>query len=216
MPADKPNRTDKPNKHELRTRQTRDLLLSAAEKIFVRDGYEGAELGEIAALAGRTKGAIYAQFKSKEEIFLALIRDKRDAKRAEMNQLLAASPGVEENQKALRRFYINLMNDPAWLLLQIEFKLFAIRHPESRPHLQKFYDESIPGNPEKRYAELIGPAGRGKDAVSRTAAVYAFSPLLSALAVEASYAPDILDASTQKKIVARLFDALFDPTSSGS
>ena len=51
------------NKHELKTRETRTLFLQAAETIFVRDGYEGAELGEIAALAGRTKGAIYAQFK---------------------------------------------------------------------------------------------------------------------------------------------------------
>src|SRR6266702_1981816 len=54
----------KVSKHELRTRETRELLLHAAETIFVRDGYEGAELGEVAALAGRTKGAIYAHFKS--------------------------------------------------------------------------------------------------------------------------------------------------------
>ena len=55
----------KVNKHELKTRETRELLLQAAKTVFVRDGYEGAELGEIAALAGRTKGAIYAQFESK-------------------------------------------------------------------------------------------------------------------------------------------------------
>ncbi len=61
------------NKHELRTQETRALLLTAAETIFVRDGYEGAKLGEIAALAGRTKEAIYAQFKSKEDVFLALV-----------------------------------------------------------------------------------------------------------------------------------------------
>ena len=52
------------NKNEQRTRETRELLLRSAESIFVRDGYERAELGEIATLAGRTKGAIYAHFKS--------------------------------------------------------------------------------------------------------------------------------------------------------
>ena len=77
------------NKHELRTRETRSLLLQAAETIFVRDGYEGAELGEIAALAGRTKGAIYAQFKSKEDIFLALIEERALCYRARMEKLLA-------------------------------------------------------------------------------------------------------------------------------
>ena len=61
MPS--PKRT----KHELKTQETRALLLRAAEQVIIRDGYENAELGEIAKLAGRTKGAIYAQFKSKEE-----------------------------------------------------------------------------------------------------------------------------------------------------
>lgn len=32
----------KPNKQDLRTKETRELLLRAAETIFVRDGYEGA------------------------------------------------------------------------------------------------------------------------------------------------------------------------------
>ena len=72
------------NKHELKTRETRALLIAAAETIFVRDGYEGAELGEIAALAGRTKGAIYAQFASKEDIFLALIEERTRIYREEM------------------------------------------------------------------------------------------------------------------------------------
>jgi AcrR family transcriptional regulator len=57
------------NKNERRTKETRDLLLRSAETIFVRDGYEGAELGEIASLAGRTKGAIYAHFENKEDLF---------------------------------------------------------------------------------------------------------------------------------------------------
>src|SRR5438445_2509758 len=118
------------NKHELRTRETRALLLQAAETIFVRDGYEGAELGEIAALAGRTKGAIYAQFKSKEDIFLALIEEHSAYHRAQMAEMLAKSTSVEGNLAALRQFYLNLMEDQAWALLFLEFKLYAIRHPE--------------------------------------------------------------------------------------
>jgi hypothetical protein len=35
----------KPNKHQLRAKQTRELLLKSAEIVFVRDGYLGAELG---------------------------------------------------------------------------------------------------------------------------------------------------------------------------
>ena len=45
---------------------TRDLLLSAAEQIFARVGYEKAQVEEIAEAAGFSKGALYAHFKSKE------------------------------------------------------------------------------------------------------------------------------------------------------
>jgi hypothetical protein len=56
----------------------------AAETILVRDG-KGAELGEIATLAGRTKRAIYTQFKRPEDIFLALIEEKTKGFRQNRN-----------------------------------------------------------------------------------------------------------------------------------
>lgn len=207
---------DKPNKHELRTRQTRALLLDAAEKIFVRDGYEGAELGEIAALAGRTKGAIYAQFKSKEEIFLTLIRERRERYRSEIMQSMSTSKKAEQNLDTLRRFYIEQMQDPTWFLLLLEFKLFAIRHPEARPSMQSYNDESLPANQEDRLASFLGPARKDKPSISRTAAIQAMQPVLSALILESSYAPEVLDASTQEKIAARFFDALLDLPPEGS
>ena len=46
-----------------RTKETRKLLLEAAEKVFIRDGFEKAQVAQIAAAAGRTKGAVYAHFR---------------------------------------------------------------------------------------------------------------------------------------------------------
>ena len=56
-----------------RTEATRRKLLEAAEQIFARDGYEAARLEDIAAPAGYTRGAFYANFESKEDIFFALL-----------------------------------------------------------------------------------------------------------------------------------------------
>src|ERR1700740_2282064 len=56
-----------------RTEATRRKLLAAAETIFARDGFEAARLEDIAAEAGYTRGAFYANFKSKEDIFFALL-----------------------------------------------------------------------------------------------------------------------------------------------
>jgi AcrR family transcriptional regulator len=198
------------NKHELRTRETRDLLLNAAEKIFVRDGYEGAELGEIATLAGRTKGAIYAQFKSKEEIFLALVAHHIQRYRAQMEALLAKSTSVEGNLAALREFTLNLAQDEAWALLLLEFKLFTIRHPEAKTRLHSFHAELFSGNKEKRYAQLLGPAGKGKKAISRTLAVHTVRPMLSALLLEAKFDPELFGPDAIRKVAGRVFDTLFE------
>jgi AcrR family transcriptional regulator len=200
----------KVNKHELRTKQTRQLLLQAAEKIFVRDGYEGAELGEIAALAGRTKGAIYAHFDSKEDIFLALVEHHTLRNRAQMEELLAKSTSVEGNMAAFRQFILNLVEDEAWALLLLEFELFTIRHPESKKRLQSFYAGVLAGNQEERYTQLLGPAGKGKKAISRTIAVHTLRPMLSALLLEAKFDPELLGADAIKKVAGRVFDALLD------
>jgi AcrR family transcriptional regulator len=55
-----------------RAQATRARLIQAAERIFARDGFAAAKLEEIAAEAGYTRGAFYANFDSKEDLFLAL------------------------------------------------------------------------------------------------------------------------------------------------
>jgi len=202
-------RSKLPNKNELRTKETRDLLLRAAEIIFVRDGYEGAELGEIASLAGRTKGAIYAHFKSKEDLFIALFAERMRLNANRMLELLAGSTSAEQNISMFREFYVGTLEDKSWLLLLLEFKLFAIRHPESKERLRQVHKELLPqAHQEEEYTRVFGSGGQDKDALSRSAAVAALSPILSALAIEAQFAPEVLDEKTLRNVVSRLFDAL--------
>lgn len=58
--------------------QTRADIVGAALKLFEQKGYHGTAVGEIAALAGITKGAFYHHFSSKEEL-LQLIHDEFSA-----------------------------------------------------------------------------------------------------------------------------------------
>jgi AcrR family transcriptional regulator len=201
-----------PNKNELRTKETRDLLLRSAETIFVRDGYEGAELGEIASLAGRTKGAIYAHFKNKEDLFIALFAERMTLYADRMREMLAGSSSIEQNLQIFRKFYVGTLEDKNWLLLLLEFKLFAIRHPESKERLQKVHKELLPqAHKEEEFAKVFGSGGHGKAALSRSVAVATLAPILSALAVEAQFEPALLEEHALKKVAARLFDALLTP-----
>lgn len=53
---------------------TRQELLRSARAIFARDGFEHARIEDIAANAGRTRGAFYDNFKDKEDVFLRHLR----------------------------------------------------------------------------------------------------------------------------------------------
>jgi AcrR family transcriptional regulator len=192
----------------MKTKETRALLLKAAETIFVRDGYEGAELGEIAALAGRTKGAIYSHYKSKEDIFLALFEDRTKKIRSGIEKKVAKSTNQAENLEIMRQHCLNVTKDQTWSLLLLEFKLFALRHPESKERLQKYYEGTYAGNPETVYTQLLGSPAKGRDAVNRSVAVRIIIPLLSALTVEAKFAPNELPPRVIKKVTAQIFDTL--------
>jgi AcrR family transcriptional regulator len=56
--------------------QTREQLLSAAERVFIREGFAGASAERISAEAGFTRGAFYSNFESKERLFVELLHDR--------------------------------------------------------------------------------------------------------------------------------------------
>jgi AcrR family transcriptional regulator len=58
-----------------RSESTRQALINAAISLIAAKGYSGASMDEIAAEAGFTKGAIYNQFNSKEDLFVSVISD---------------------------------------------------------------------------------------------------------------------------------------------
>jgi AcrR family transcriptional regulator len=200
---------EKPTKHELKTQETRDLLLRAAEEVFVRDGYAGAELGEIARLAGRTKGSIYANFKSKEDIFLALYESKSLERRAIMQKLLASSSSTAGNLAAFRKYFIEFAVNDSWAFLLLEFRLYAIRNPESRDRLRKLYQSLLPENEEEAYGAILGRAAKGKKAISRTEAVHTAFAMLTALQLEAKFDPSVVTNDVLRRVASRLFDAMF-------
>jgi AcrR family transcriptional regulator len=55
--------------------RTRAALVASARRVFGRDGFHGANLAAIAREAGLTKGAVYSNFDSKADLFLAVLDD---------------------------------------------------------------------------------------------------------------------------------------------
>ena len=114
-----------------RTRATRRKLLDAAKRIFAQDGFEAARLEDIAAGAGYTRGAFYANFKSKEDIFFALFEEWVGERIETFTSAARRHSDPAEKLAALRTHYAELATDRRLDLISMEFKLFALRHPEA-------------------------------------------------------------------------------------
>ena len=56
--------------------RTRGALIQAASEIIGEKGWDRTSLEEVASRAGMTRGAIYGNFKHREELFLAVVRAK--------------------------------------------------------------------------------------------------------------------------------------------
>jgi AcrR family transcriptional regulator len=56
--------------------RTRAKLVEAAAQVIAEEGYERTSLEQVAARAGMTRGAIYGNFRNKEDLFLAVVAAK--------------------------------------------------------------------------------------------------------------------------------------------
>jgi AcrR family transcriptional regulator len=83
----------------------RRQILDGARLVFLRDGYDGASMSDVAREAGVSKGTLYVYFPSKEALFEAQIRDGR-ARQAEHLAKLTAEGAPEET---LRRYGVSLL-----------------------------------------------------------------------------------------------------------
>lgn len=116
--------------------RTRERLMRSAGTLFCRHGLERASVDEIAQAAGYTKGAFYSNFKSKEELILAML-DQRFGE--EIDRIEAALGTDETPDEAARHAgedVIRFMrSDPEWERLYLEFVVYAGRNDEFRQEL---------------------------------------------------------------------------------
>lgn len=131
---------------ERRVEHTRNLLLDAAEKLFAHKGFDGSALEDIADAAGYTRGAIYAHFGSKAELFLAVTERQRQ-------QFLGGFADLVTGFHALDELDIDGLAD-RWhdlivgggtdrAALSYEFTLFLVRNPDARERVRQQREDTV-------------------------------------------------------------------------
>ena len=112
--------------------RTRAQLIDAAAAVFARRGFVAASLDEVAEETGLTKGAVYSNFDSKQELFQAVIDNRLNEPMLQLADVIDEAGGTIEEQAMLgARMYGEVVEQERDVfLLALEYDIYCARNPE--------------------------------------------------------------------------------------
>jgi AcrR family transcriptional regulator len=176
------------SRQQLRTAATRKALLEAALHVFVRDGFEASRIEDIAREAGRSRGAFYVNFSNKAEAFFALREQQFRRYEDRFRKRLLGQTTLEEQRRAVEELMVDLAFDRSYILLELEFKLFAIRHPRLLKRVAKKHFEARREIEELR--DLLPPGDRGTLILRQR--MLTFEAILEGFALNQAFSPEVM------------------------
>lgn len=204
MSKGKPSRQRRTPRDEIRRR-----LIESAGRVFADRGYASASMEEVAEAAGFSKGAVYSNFDSKQDLFMSLMRVRIEERVEAVRQVttVAEPPGAQAERAGneMRRL---LVEQPDWHRLFVEFWAQAMRDADlrqalvqarrpMREQIARFIDEQ-----SARY-ELPLPAEPDELAVI-------FLALSNGLAIEQMLDPETVDSGIHATALSLLLRSALD------
>ncbi len=195
-------------KPQARTEATKGMILDAAESLFAELGFENSQLEEVANRANCSRGAIYAHYANKEELFLALMEQRVHSKFAAVRKKMEDEPDPSNRPGIFRRWIAHQVTDPSWGTLTLEFKQYAVRRPGSRESLLKLY-ESLFEASGKDFPELLfGSSLTKATKLSLNRRLAALGGALSGIVLESQFRDGLFSNTALQQLAENLFDAL--------
>ena len=200
-PGPLPARTRRPRRQAVRRR-----LLDAALQVFAERGFAGASLDEVAAAAGLTKGAIYSNFASKDDLFFAMMSDQALSRIETIRSVLAGTTTDGRSPQAL--FEIGRILTQAfseqreWELVLLDFWRRAVRDDEIRPRFvahRRQLRAAIADSVEQTLDTSADVGGLSLDEV-----VTVVLALFNGLAIERYVDPDLVSDDMFGRVLAIL------------
>jgi AcrR family transcriptional regulator len=124
-----------------RRARTREDLVAAADGLFSANGFHATSVDAVADAAGYTKGAVYSNFASKEELFLAVYSRRADEAVELVERVLADAPDTITGLETLSRQLVERRggDSDGWLAVFFEFWAHVLRHPELRERFAEIH-----------------------------------------------------------------------------
>ena len=120
-----------------RQAQTRGTLIKVARRLFLADGYAATSLDRVALEAGFSKGAVYSNFKNKEELCLAVLDSIHERQIEEVVAAFRDHETLDERLEAFSAWARERLGRPRWTALEVEFGSVARQSPYVASELAK-------------------------------------------------------------------------------
>src|ERR1700721_121083 len=184
--------------------QTRATLIAMGRKHFLRFGLGGAVAEKIAEDAGYSRGALYCNFESKEDLFVAVIREEQACRVHFFRSLLEDEPSPKKRVKKLRDAIADLMTDHDWMVLRAEFEVGALRSERIRQSFVEVHRQQL-----RDASELVRDLLRSPEVTSKLKPDD-FITVITNLAHGLAVTQRILGAELSQKSTRNLVQSLFD------
>jgi AcrR family transcriptional regulator len=109
--------------------RTREALLDAARDVTLEKGLDGTTLQDVAAHAGMTTGAIYGNFKNRDDLFMALAERQWPTIRP---RFVPGSSFGEKMRALSEAVLASIPEREAAAIGALRFRAYALRHEEVR------------------------------------------------------------------------------------
>jgi AcrR family transcriptional regulator len=194
-------RTRRPRRDAVRRR-----LLDASLAVFAERGFDSANLDQVAAAAGLTKGAIYSNFASKDELFFAMMTDQVLQRVETIRAALSANAADPHGQQTLhdigRLLTEAFTTQREWQLVFLDFWRRAVREDAVRARFvvyRRAMRAAIADHVEQIYGGAQVPANFTVDDV-----VTVVLALCNGLAIEHYIDPNFVSDDLFGRLLARL------------
>lgn len=118
--------------------RTRQRLLDAAVTSIATKGLTATSVEDIVAKAGYTRGAFYANFSSKSDLFVELLRRDHRHTQENLQELMGATALAGNRQTQLVSLYVKCYRDNSSYILWAEARLQAMRDARFRQRVNIF------------------------------------------------------------------------------
>jgi AcrR family transcriptional regulator len=114
--------------------ETRAQLVATAKQMFFEDGYHPTSLEKVADAAGYSKGAVYSNFRNKDELCTSVLDEVRAERLGAVLEIMA-KPDTPSRIEAIRDWAERVIGDPGWTTLEVEFAAHARPNDQLRSEL---------------------------------------------------------------------------------